>query len=61
MEVLEQVSINTEFAAGNTVTVYEGDCLSLLAGMPNEAMQLVVTSPPYNIGKKHEKRLDIDE
>jgi len=61
MDVFEQVSISTEFAEGNAVTVYQGDCLCLLASMPNESMQLVVTSPPYNIGKEYEKRLRIDE
>jgi adenine-specific DNA-methyltransferase len=29
--------------------------------MPNESMQLIVTSPPYNLGKEYEKRLDLEE
>lgn len=30
--------------------VYTGDCLNLLAQLPNESIPLVFTSPPYNLG-----------
>ncbi len=36
--------------------VFQGDCLDLLATIPSESIQLVVTSPPYNLGKEYEKR-----
>lgn len=42
-------------------TLYEGDCLNLMRSMPDESVQLVVTSPPYNLGKKYEKRGDFDK
>lgn len=32
----------------------------LLADLPDESMQLIVTSPPYNIGKAYEKRTVLD-
>jgi len=32
------------------------DNLRFLSQMPNESMQLIITSPPYNIGKSYEKR-----
>ncbi len=37
-------------------TTYRGDCLELLAQIPESSIQLIVTSPPYNIGKRYEKR-----
>ncbi len=40
--------------------VYPGDCLKLLKQIPNEAIQLIVTSPPYNIGKEYENRLNLN-
>lgn len=43
------------------VVIYPGDCLRLLSQIPNGTLQLVVTSPPYNIGKEYEKRLDLDQ
>lgn len=42
------------------VTLYEGDCLDFLKQLPVESVQLVVTSPPYNIGKRYEKKRSID-
>jgi adenine-specific DNA-methyltransferase len=41
--------------------VFEGDCRELLRQVPSGAIQLVVTSPPYNLGKEYESRLDLDE
>lgn len=31
-------------------TVQQGDCLKLLATLPSDSIDVVVTSPPYNIG-----------
>jgi len=36
------------------VTLYHGDCLDMMAGMPDGEATLVVTSPPYNLGKEYE-------
>ena len=42
-------------------TLYHGDCLELLSQMPDESAQLVVTSPPYNIGKKYERKRVLED
>ena len=34
--------------------IYLGDCRDLLARLPDESVDLVVSSPPYNIGKEYE-------
>jgi adenine-specific DNA-methyltransferase len=52
--------IGTRWDAANDVTLYAGDCLGLLAEMPRESAQLIVTSPPYNIGKTYERRTPLD-
>ena len=40
--------------------LWRGDCESFLAGIPEEPLfDLVVTSPPYNIGKSYEKKDDL--
>lgn len=36
------------------------DNLSFLRGIQNESVSLIVTSPPYNIGKQYEKRTSLD-
>ncbi len=34
--------------------IYQGDCLELMKQLPNNSIDLVVTDPPYNIGKDFE-------
>lgn len=41
-------------------TIYLGDRLELLSQIPDKSAQLIVTSPPYNIGKEYEKRRDLN-
>lgn len=41
-------------------TLFEGDRLDFLRQVPDRAARLVVTSPPYNIGKRYEKRVGFD-
>lgn len=52
--------IADEFALSESIVVYSGDCLDMLKTIPDESLQLVVTSPPYNIGKEYEKKLHLD-
>ncbi len=49
--------IGNFWSARNDATLFLGDCRDLLTRMPNESAQLVVTSPPYNIGKRYERRV----
>jgi len=48
------------FARSEHIVLYPGDCMELLRSMPDESLQLVVTSPPYNIGKEYERRLKLE-
>lgn len=57
----EPLQIETSFSQENTATLHHGDCLEFLRQVPAKSIQLIVTSPPYNIGKEYEKRLDVDE
>lgn len=43
------------------LVLYEGDCLDLLRQVPNGIAKLIVTSPPYNIGKSYEKQTTLDD
>lgn len=58
--MFETVPILDAFEEQACVVVYPGDCLDFLRTIPSGVVQLVVTSPPYNIGKEYEKRLDLD-
>lgn len=41
-----------------SMTLYEGDCFELLKQLPNESIDLIITSPPYCIGKAYENPKD---
>jgi adenine-specific DNA-methyltransferase len=41
--------------------IYNGDCLELLEALPDSSVQTIITSPPYNIGKSYEERVEFEE
>lgn len=56
-----KVDLREEYSADVDATLYKGDCRDLLRRIPSASAQLIVTSPPYNIGKKYEKRKALDD
>lgn len=51
-----------DFVAGDQPAfLYHGDCRLLLDALPDDSMQLIITSPPYNIGKAYEERSTLEE
>ena len=65
MKIYENIpktfSIKTHFDKNNEL-LYLGNVLRLLDQLPNEKIfDLVVTSPPYNIGKEYEEAKNINE
>ncbi len=52
------MKISTSFSPDNECTVFHGDCASLLSRIPDESVDLIVTSPPYCMGKAYEKASD---
>jgi len=58
--MFEPHRIVEEFSPSEHAVIYPGDCLNLLRVIPDNSIQLVVTSPPYNLGKEYEKKLDLD-
>lgn len=59
--MFEYQDIVDRFSPDARIVVYEGDCMALLSQIPDRAIQLVVTSPPYNLGKVYEKRSSLDQ
>lgn len=52
--------VGSSFRADQRAVVFEGDCQDLLETIPNDSIQLIVTSPPYNLGKSYERRMHLD-
>jgi adenine-specific DNA-methyltransferase len=57
----ERIEIASAFNKNAKAVVYQGDCIEFLAQIPNNSIQLIVTSPPYNIGKKYEKKTALQQ
>jgi len=58
MPVLPEIP--SSFAQRHRIVVFPGDCLEFLHTIPDATFQLVVTSPPYNLGKEYERRVQLD-
>lgn len=58
---MNKIRISPKFDQTAEFILYEGDCLDLLPQIPDNFVKLIVTSPPYNLGKPYETRLDMDE
>lgn len=54
-------TIAPQFRTNARAVVYEGDCREMLREVPDGAIQLVVTSPPYNLRKEYESHLHLDD
>ncbi len=59
--MLRDINISKQFSIDERIVVHSGDCMDLLKGIPDGSLQLVVTSPPYNIGKEYEKKLNLNK
>lgn len=46
------------FFKDNMTTIYLGDCVQIMAELSEGLYDLIVTSPPYNIGKGYEANMD---
>jgi len=46
--------IQNAFSKDDRIVVYCGDCISAIKEIPKESIQLIITSPPYNISKSYE-------
>ena len=58
---MSNIRIANGFSPVADLVLFEGDCLTLLADLPDKLVKLVVTSPPYDLGKSYEARLDLDD
>jgi adenine-specific DNA-methyltransferase len=48
------------FNLDSDIVYFNGDVNDLFINIPNEFVQLVITSPPYNLGKEYEDRLNLE-
>ena len=49
-----KTKIYKRFKESNEITLFNGNCLDLMKKLPDKSVDLVVTSPPYCMGKAYE-------
>jgi adenine-specific DNA-methyltransferase len=59
--MLQTIRLNEHFGAHERAVLFPGDCRSLLQSVPRQTFQLVVTSPPYNLGKEYEEKIELND
>lgn len=57
----KELAIKQNYSQNNDVTLYHGDCIDLLRTIPSNTAELIVTSPPYNLGKEYENKLSLKQ
>jgi adenine-specific DNA-methyltransferase len=54
--LFEEPKISPTFHSKETIVLHHGDALDFLKDLPAKTVSLVVTSPPYNLGKEYERK-----
>lgn len=57
----KKIFYGKSFKHGYDVVIAHDDILKFLKKIPNEKFTLIVTSPPYNLGKPYEERLAFEK
>ena len=52
--------VASSYAPDEEAILYQGEAVDLLQTMPSGSARLIVTSPPYNLGKQYETAESID-
>ena len=47
--------------SGEPFVLFNGDCVALLKSMPQDTVDLTVTSPPYFMGKSYDRSYSVDD
>jgi adenine-specific DNA-methyltransferase len=53
------LKISSHFQKDQSIVVHHGDTLHFLRGIPSNTFKLIVSSPPYNLGKQYETRVEL--
>ncbi len=56
----DSYQIKDHFDPKNDITLHCGDAKNFLKTIPDEFVTLIITSPPYNVGKEYETKTEIE-
>ena len=55
-----EMTVSTVYDVEKDVVLFNGDVNLLLKDIPSETVDMIITSPPYNIGKKYEEKTTLE-
>ncbi|MCW5878178.1 MAG: site-specific DNA-methyltransferase [Anaerolineales bacterium] len=55
------IRIEPEYDPSAEVVLYQGDTRQLICQLPDRSVKLIVSSPPYNLGKEYETRIQLSK
>ncbi len=58
--MFKTAQISPDFGVNESIVFHNGDTKNLLAQIPDNTISLVITSPPYNLGKEYEMETDLN-
>jgi adenine-specific DNA-methyltransferase len=53
--------ISGNYSDYESIILNNGDVKTFLKSIPSNTIQLIITSPPYNVGKQYEKKVSIEK
>ena len=56
-----QIKKDSKFNPDVDSILFNGDCLELISTIPDNFVKLIVTSPPYNLDKVYENKMEMKE
>lgn len=59
--LFEKPSISDCYSPESPIVLFNGDVNSFLKNIPTGSIKLIITSPPYNLGKEYENEVSLDD
>jgi adenine-specific DNA-methyltransferase len=60
-ETLPRNAVSSQFNRKSRAIILEGDAAETLKSVPDQTVKLIITSPPYNIGKAYETTTNLND
>lgn len=61
LPLFQSPGIASDFDPDDRLVLHQGDVNDFLTTLPDQSVKLIITSPPYNLGKDYEDRVSIEK
>jgi len=61
LPLYDKPKISKFYSSTESIILNNGDVKIFLKSIPSNTIQLIITSPPYNVGKEYEKKVEIEK